>query len=105
MELTTLVPVVAYLAILSVSVERSVQLLKAVSNLKNANKHIIQLVSIIVSLIFAALAPSKEMITIVGNQYAGIFAAGLLASSGSGVWNDILGIVQTYKTNLQNINK
>jgi hypothetical protein len=100
MTLDTLVALLSYIVLVSATVERVVQFLKSLefTKLSSAGATTIQSVAVVVGIVLGYFTSSKELVTIVGNQYAALVMTGFLASAGSGVWHDLLVILQNFKS-------
>ena len=100
---------ITYLAIVSVSVERIVQLLKVIPGMTKlmslSDGKGIQVFSILIGIITVYLVGPGPFSNILKNIYVSSIILGLLVSAGSGIWYDLIGIIRNTKTSIAELKK
>lgn len=101
------IEIFTFMAVLSVAVERIVQLLKIFPTFKKwfGNEKVLQLVTAVIGFGIAALLGVKCFTSLIQYDWATYVIVGLLTSAGSGFWHDGLTILKDLKSGTSSTNK
>lgn len=103
MDLSNLINLLLYVFLISAIAEKLTETLKQGLNLNGDSRWKMTLIHI-ASVAFAGLGafivpPQGIFMLEKLPEWAAIIAVGILGSSGSGIWHDMIGLVNQYKTN------